>query len=294
MNVSTSDGVSSARKTGAGGSPSGSPRNSAAFARGVLSGALGASTPPAAASVDVGALTARNRDLSAFADRTRVRAAEQTFCLQQAMHVRALGVVMSLSELKPADGALVQRIGACASKLEATENVVAHADTLIGELERVCCEAQDVGAPGAPSLRAIERASRATAAAGMIDTLRNIQSMRTDLRKRQDERDANLKRIYDAMLTTFVEHFDPTHFGIALGCAVSPHQQCDICGNEYNACEPARQQLLLACCQLKQSCCVECVARVAYTGSNFARKRFFHCAFCRTELRLYGQLESAR
>lgn len=271
-------------------SPNGSPRNSAAFARGVLESAF-AAPDVVARLVDVVALTARNRDLGCLADRARVRAAEQSFCLQQAIHVRALGVVMSLGELGAAQCGALAHLSGYTNKIEAAERVVEHAAALVGELEQYCCVEEQCVAGGDESLHAIERTSRANAVSGMIHTLRNIQTMCTDLQKMQDERDANLKHIYDAMVATFTEHFDVAHFGIVLDRCALRHQNCDICGNEYNCNEPARQQLLLGCCQLKQSCCVECLTRIAYTNSNFARKLFFHCAFCRTELRLYGQFE---
>lgn len=272
-------------------SPNGSPRNSAAFARGVLENAFAAPTV-VPRSVDVAALTARNRELGFFADRARMRAAEQSFCLQQAIHVRALGVVMSLGELGGELCGALAHLRQFANKIEAAERVVDHAAELVGELERFCCAEEQCAAAGADEpLHAIERTSRANTVSGMIHTLRNIQTMCTDLQKMRDERDANLKHIYDAMVATFTEHFDVAHFGIVLDRCALRHQNCDICGNEYNCNEPARQQLLLGCCQLKQSCCVECLTRIAYTNSNFGRKLFFHCAFCRTELRLYGQFE---
>jgi len=272
-------------------SPNGSPRNSAAFARGVLENAF---APPSlvARSVDVAALSARNRELGSLADRARMRAAEQSFCLQQAIHVRALGVVMSLSELGAEQCGALAHVRSYGSKIEAAERVVEHGAALVAELEQFCYVEQQCAERSDEPLEAIERTSRANAASGMIHTLRNIQGMCTDLQKMQDERDANLKRIYDAMVATFTEHFDVAHFGIVLDRCALRHQNCDICGNEHNCNEPARQQLLLGCCNLKQSCCVECLTRIAYTNSNFGRKLFFHCAFCRTELRLYGQFET--
>jgi hypothetical protein len=278
-------------------SPNGSPRNSASFENGALESVFG--TLPLARSVDVDALTARNRQLTSVADRVRVRAAEQVFCLQQAIHVRALGAVMSLGEFAvDARQTTLARIANCGNKLAAAELVVGNVAALIDELETFCCRqraaATAVRAPDADhELRLLESETRASAVSGIVQTLRNIQAMCVEMQKMQAERDAELRRIYDAMLATFGEHFDATHFGIVIDRCALRCQACNICGEQYDCTVPRRQQVLLACCQLKQSLCVECLCRHAYTNSNFASKLFFHCAFCRTELRLYGQFETA-
>jgi len=273
---------------------SSSPRNSSSFAPDAI-GALDADAPP----IDVPALFAHNRELGDYADRRRMRAAEQDLCLQQATQVLALGAVMSLGELDAPASTLVARVRHCTDKLEAVGFVTAHTDALIAQLEQFCVAERRVLGTAAQRcddapLARIERGSRARAASSLVQTLRTVHTMRIERAKKRRERDDNLRQVYTAMRDNFARHFDPTHFGIVIderGGDSDADDACLLCSNAFDGAEPRRRRVLLECCQMKQSCCVECLMRTAYTSSNYARKSFFSCAFCRAELRTYGQLE---
>ena len=210
----------------------------------------------------------------------------ERFETQDSYYDRAIGVLAvelatRMKEAKLVDGT--------ADADELARHYAPHIDAVVERLER---QSFDFDAHRRKRRRSTLRSTtrRADTLDGALQLARRISQVRMARMEAYQVACDNMKYLYSRLVQHFTCHFNLWRLASIDNC-FEAHQDthCVICTETFvNTHASTRNRLVLHCCDFKQSMCITCFARTAYSGSLCGRRETFCCAFCKKELPLYN------